>query len=169
MQRPAGAAAAVLRRTASTIHPTPPRCVVGTHEPPAAITVPYNALPPDSTLYSEYVQLHACSCEVETIWNFLQEIGPVTNFLTRPKIVDPPPAAAGLGPPASFLTKKFRCGSNHTDKRKPKETTPTSAGKRAGRSKIRVGPPGLGRYGRVLSRYCVPLRTPLRACVLGDK
>ena len=36
-------------------------------------------------------------------------------------------------------------------------------------SQIRVGPPGLGRYGRVLSRYCVPLRTPLWACVLGDK
>jgi hypothetical protein len=30
------------------------------------------AIVTDSTLYSEYVQLHACGREVETIWNFLQ-------------------------------------------------------------------------------------------------
>jgi hypothetical protein len=32
------------------------------------------AIVTDSTLYSEYVQLHACGREVETIWNFLQDI-----------------------------------------------------------------------------------------------
>jgi hypothetical protein len=45
------------------------------------------AIVTDSTLYSEYVQLHACGREVETIWNFLQEIGPVTNFLTKKPVL----------------------------------------------------------------------------------
>jgi hypothetical protein len=41
------------------------------------------AIVTDSTLYSEYVQLHACGREVETIWNFLQELGEITDFLTQ--------------------------------------------------------------------------------------
>ena len=37
----------------------------------------------DSSLYSEYVQLHACGREVETIWNFLKELGKPAEFLTK--------------------------------------------------------------------------------------
>lgn len=37
----------------------------------------------DSTLYSEYAQLHKCCRDVETIRNFLSEMGPVTDALLR--------------------------------------------------------------------------------------
>lgn len=37
----------------------------------------------DSTLYSEYAQLHKCCRDVETIRNFLSEMGSVTDDLLR--------------------------------------------------------------------------------------
>ena len=68
-------------------------------------------------------------------------------------------------PQASPSTKKFRCDSTAPTCTPQREKI---AGNRAGRSPDRVGPPGLGSSGRVLSSSYRRLKTPLRADVLGD-
>ena len=69
-------------------------------------------------------------------------------------------------PQASPSTKKFRCDSTA-----PTCTPPREKIAAIGREDphIRVGPPGLGSSGRVLSQYLVLLKTPLRADVLGER